>query len=306
MARFLTACLLAHWVEADTLLDDFFCQQYYPHDQQLPPCEAVRAATTANLSRPLPTLELGDKARPALFFVHGWPDSGAEFAAQFGGFCHGPSAKFRCVSATWQNFHPDLPDAAEDQLKLSVTFDKLAATMRAAELVDTTFVIHDWGSFIGYQMLHRYPELMNRTISFDIGSGGHPNVTYQAINVQGFKTQNSALSESSAAYWRAPCVNCAVWRTAWPYVSELSFRGITPFQRPPATKPLLFIWGNMTRGKPRQADSIFFDQDWVKFVESCPHGKVIEGLGDHWIFHENAKFVNSAMAEWLGSLMHSN
>ena len=147
----------------------------------------------------------------------------------------------------------------------------------------------------------RHPELMNRTISFDIGSGGHPNTTYQKVNVEGFKTQNSTLSESSAQWWDAPCVGCATWRTAWPYVTNLSFRGLTPMPTP-NTQPLLFIWGNMTRGKKRGPDSKFFDDDWIKFVKSCPHGKVVEGTGDHWIFHESAKFVNGAMASWLGSL----
>ena len=38
---------------------------------------------------------------------------------------------------------------------------------------DTTLVIHDWGSFLGYQFMHLYPSLMTRVVSFDIGSGGH-------------------------------------------------------------------------------------------------------------------------------------
>jgi pimeloyl-ACP methyl ester carboxylesterase len=236
-----------------------------------------------------------------MFFVHGWPDSGAEFAAQFGHFCFGPDAKYHCVAATWQNFHPDLPDAPEADLDFAITFDKLAATMKECDLLDTTFIIHDWGSFIGYEMLNKYPELMQRTVSFDIGTGGHPNVTYQAVNVQAFQTKNSQLSENSANYWEAPCPHCATWRTAWPYVYNLSMRGVTPMP-PPGDKPLLFMWGNMTRGKPREADSIFFDANWTKFVKSCPHGRVVEGPGDHWMFHESAKFVNDQITDWLESL----
>jgi hypothetical protein len=29
------------------------------------------------------------------------------------------------------------------------------------------------------RLVWQHPELMNRTVSFDIGAGGHPNVTYQ-------------------------------------------------------------------------------------------------------------------------------
>jgi hypothetical protein len=39
-----------------------------PRDDQ------VRAAVVSDLTGPLPTLSLGDPAKPALFFVHGWPD----------------------------------------------------------------------------------------------------------------------------------------------------------------------------------------------------------------------------------------
>jgi hypothetical protein len=45
----------------------------------------------------------------------------------------------------------------------------------------------------------------------------------------------------------------------------------------------------------------FFDQKWVDFVKSCPHGRVVEVLGDHWMFHEAAKFVNEQITNWLGS-----
>jgi pimeloyl-ACP methyl ester carboxylesterase len=40
----------------------------------------------------------------------------------------------------------------------------------------------------------------------------------------------------------------------------------------------------------------------VKFVESTPHGRVVSGTGDHWIFHENPELVNGAMVEWLASV----
>eukprot|EP01048_Picozoa_sp_COSAG05_P018004 COSAG05_NODE_2559_length_2902_cov_2.379101_4_plen_191_part_00 len=160
------------------------------------------------------------------------------------------------------------PDA---DLKLTVQLDKLAATMRAASLIDPTLVIHDCDSVIGQEITHRYPNIMNRTISFDIGTGGPPNVTYQAQNRLAWSEKDSAPSIGSATYWWAPCPACTVWRTTWPYDFALSFRGLVPRKEPIATKPLLFLWGNMTRGKPRGADSKFFDQSWLDFVHSCPH-----------------------------------
>ena len=40
-------------------------------------CGRVRDAIVANHSTPLPTLLLGDPARPPMLFIHGWPDSAA-------------------------------------------------------------------------------------------------------------------------------------------------------------------------------------------------------------------------------------
>ena len=65
----------------DTLLADQFCQLYYPKPDVggFPPCEQVRDKIVSDLSGPLPTLSLGDPSKPGLFFIHGWPDSAAEW-----------------------------------------------------------------------------------------------------------------------------------------------------------------------------------------------------------------------------------
>ena len=42
-----------------------------------PSCEAVRSKVVSNMSRTLPTLELGDPSKKGLFFIHGWPDNAA-------------------------------------------------------------------------------------------------------------------------------------------------------------------------------------------------------------------------------------
>jgi len=81
-------------------------------------------------------------------------------------------------------------------------------------------------------------------------------------------------------------------------------RGLKPNAgngRPPPAVPLLFFWGNMTRGKPRKPDSEFFDAAWLEFIKSTPHGKVVSGKGDHWMFRENPKLVNGEMHKWLAS-----
>ena len=120
-----------------------------------------------------------------------------------------------------------------------------------------------------------------------------------------WKTKDSKYSEGSARYWWAPCVDCAVWRTVWPYVGHVN-HSLSDLVRqngyPPRTFPLLFMWGSMARGQPRGPDSKFFDEAWLDYVRSCPHGRVVEAPGDHWMMHENASFVNHAIEAWIDSL----
>ncbi|KAK3252964.1 hypothetical protein CYMTET_37767 [Cymbomonas tetramitiformis] len=288
----------------DSLLKTVFCQKYFPRTINNPDCELVASQVLANHSRPLPTLELGDPSKPALFFIHGWPDSAAVWAAQFAHFCYDGS--YYCVAATWANFHPDFLDAPDRELTFVSQMAKLAATMRETKMRDTTLVIHDWGAFLGYQMMYRYPELVRRTVAFDIGftcDNCTTNTTYQDVNREAWATHDSMKSESSAEYFSAPCVDCAVWRTTWPYVYPLSSRNFTPAADLGPVKPLMFLWGNETaKGLPRRANTLFFGQSWLDQVNRMPYGKTVEVPSDHWLSFRAAEFVNRAVDDWLRSL----
>eukprot|EP00966_Prymnesium_polylepis_P167491 3872266-Prymnesium_polylepis.1 len=96
----------------DSLLSDYFCQKYY-HGQN--DCAALRSRVVANHTRTVPTLELGDRRKPAMVFLHGWPDSSALWANQFEYFCDG-GGKYYCVAPSWLDFHPDVPPAPASSL----------------------------------------------------------------------------------------------------------------------------------------------------------------------------------------------
>jgi len=297
------AARMASRVKPDTLLEEYFCQLYYPHDhasQGLPACEDVKAAVVSKTDGPLPTLELGDPSRRGLFFLHGWPDSAAEWATQFGGLCFGPTAEYYCVAVTWQNFHPDLPLFPEADLSFVKTIELVKASVEAANLRDPTFVIHDWGAFIGYQFMARYPQLFKRTIAFDIGTGGNASKAYQAVNAQAYHERDTPLTQSIADGASVPCRECARWETAWPYVRDLADAGLE-VKSVPGDKPLLFLFGNET-ADGNNRESFFFDESWVAFVKSTPDGKVVVSRGDHWFLHQHPQFVNAAMSDWLSSL----
>ena len=303
------------------MLDKYFCDIYYPADalqQGLPPCEAVRDATVASHGRALPTLELGDAHKPALVFIHGWPDSAAEFAAQFGGFCYGPSAKYRCVAVTLVNLHPDFPNpclADSGWCSLEWQVELVAATMRDIGLAGTTIVLHDWGCMIGFRLLNKHPGLVARTVAFDVGFGGDAVLVVYAFEAGSwYRDRDTQGARAAAIWWDAPCLECATWRSAWLYcplsasTPNVCGNEVDPFfaaSLPPLTKPLFFIWGNQDPKNaegvhpPRREETKFFNDDWVVHVESTPYGKVLEGPGDHWINHRNPSFSNNAIKTWL-------
>merc|ERR1712129_387464 len=64
-------------------------------------------------------------------------------------------------------------------------------------------------------------------------------------------------------------------------------------------KPLLWFWGNMTRGVPRQRDSMFFDEAWLQAVPAMPRGRVVEAPSDHWMHTRVPRFCNDAIDQWL-------
>jgi pimeloyl-ACP methyl ester carboxylesterase len=203
--------------DQDTILERDFCQKYWAGDQEK--CAAVKAKIVANHSRPLPTLELGDPAQPAMFFLHGWPDNGAEWANLFGAF----GEDYFCVATTMTNFHPDLPMVTDrSQLAFGSEVDKMAAVAKELGLKNITLVAHDWGSAFGYIFAFKYPELISRVVQFDIG-GKQPMPTptwvydYQHVIIKSWDTKSDVMLKPFAS--GVPNPAALKWQIGWPYVA---------------------------------------------------------------------------------------
>merc|ERR1719189_2786017 len=63
--------------------------------------------------------------------------------------------------------------------------------------------------------------------------------------------------------------------------------------------PMIFFWGNMHKGVPRKADTIFFSSEWLAYIKSTPFGEVFELPTDHWAPVRAAAASNIAMDNWL-------
>jgi len=219
----------------DTLLDDYFCQNYYDGGN-MEDCHQLRAKVKYNHTRAVPTLELGDPSKPAMFFLHGWPDSSALWANQFDYFCGSSTSKYFCVAPSWFDYHPDVPAKPRSDLlwdkQIEAFHHALAVEMGLKNL---TVVMFDFGAVVGYQFVYRYPHLVKRVVAMDIGmellgggKGGLPPGTptleeqpaYVQTNIRSFLSQNNTMMRTSPAVIGTPCANCDAIINAnigWPY-----------------------------------------------------------------------------------------
>lgn len=263
----------------DTLLDNDFCKIYYRGSGD---CEQLRRLVRANHSRSLPTLELGDPSKPPMLFFHGWPDTGALWANQFEYFCAPPHGKYFCVAATITNFHPDLPNAPEDELFVDIEVGKWYSVVQEMGLKDLTLVMFDWGASLGYKFTYKHPEVVKNVVALDIGNNpvtppgsktgafGDAQIpwlpVYQQANIWAYRTGNFSIIEPFewgfiATLWRNVKPKFFQTRIGWPYncmvlngtgqvMTERFAPGVPLSQWEfedtptfPSGKPLMFLYG---------------------------------------------------------------
>lgn len=297
----------------DALLAENFCQVYYRGELD---CEVLRSLVKANHSRTLPTLELGDPSKPAMYFLHGWPDNAALWANQFEVFCAPPHGKFYCVAPTWYNFHPQLPTASDELLHWDKQIDAFYAVAQEVGIKDVILVMHDFGASIGYQFVYRYPSLVRRLISMDIGNSPMPRgfvmpndisklSEYQQVNIKAYLTKNDTLMRENSRKHHSPCAECAMIqaRIGWPYYefirtgnNDFHTRlapGIEPDEWKflwtpdfPTHIPMLFLYGRCQTGTGcagcpvetcKRRKYFFFSSYFLDWVYARPgHSDVVE------------------------------
>eukprot|EP00560_Eucampia_antarctica_P002288 CAMPEP_0197833074 /NCGR_PEP_ID=MMETSP1437-20131217/17600_1 /TAXON_ID=49252 ORGANISM="Eucampia antarctica, Strain CCMP1452" /NCGR_SAMPLE_ID=MMETSP1437 /ASSEMBLY_ACC=CAM_ASM_001096 /LENGTH=404 /DNA_ID=CAMNT_0043436873 /DNA_START=37 /DNA_END=1252 /DNA_ORIENTATION=+ len=167
-----TVTFSAHTIQsgdASTILDDQFCQNYFPGGDA-DDCKSLRTEVQTEVRAGVPTLEVGDRSLPAMVFFHGWPDTAAIWAQQFEYFC-GSRAKsttrYFCVAPSNMNFNPDYPLAEKSDLFLDVQVDKFHGALEELKLKDITLVMFDFGSNIGFKFAYRFPTILGRVIVLD-------------------------------------------------------------------------------------------------------------------------------------------
>merc|ERR1719397_671311 len=286
----LTYCSSLLIVFANTLLDDQLCQVYYQNPSGN--CKTLRDAISPK-NYTLPTLELGNKANPAILMLHGWPDTAAVWVMQMEEFCL--KGEYFCVVPSWIDFQPDIAAASESIHFWSNQVEAFRKVVDDAGISNFTLLIHDFGSALGYQFAYLYPEIIWKVISLDIGNDPTngkgivmPTGTsmipylaqYQQNNIMSYLQKNDtamAINMNITLGRTVPCTDCRIapdstgwgYRTGWPYYNFIRDDSPWPTRLAPEVPvsdyefsfipswpkhlPLLFLYGKC-------------EQDFVKCV----------------------------------------
>eukprot|EP00929_Paragymnodinium_shiwhaense_P096144 TRINITY_DN5765_c0_g3_i1.p1 TRINITY_DN5765_c0_g3~~TRINITY_DN5765_c0_g3_i1.p1 ORF type:complete len:352 (+),score=29.57 TRINITY_DN5765_c0_g3_i1:68-1123(+) len=315
----------------DTLLDEQLCQHYYRGTGD---CAVLRAAIQSKVrGTGVPTLELGDSSKPAMVFLHGWPDTAALWANQFEKFCLGESATFFCVAPSWIDFHPDYPRAKLQELLWDVQRDRFHSVIEDLRLTDVTFVIFDFGALVGYQYAWQHPGVVRQVIAMQIGMETTPPERplphegslrelpmYQQNAIRAFKADNDtamAVNLMIELGATSPCDSCRIApgatgvgaRTGWPYYELVRHdeNGDWIDRLAPGVPPSNWKF-SLAPSFPEHVPFLFLwseepcsspsFRDWV---DSRGDGsKAVRLMGtDHWLQARAPKVTNEAMERWL-------
>lgn len=243
---------------------------------------------------------------PILFFIHGWPDTGALFEKQVRFF----SEKYRCVTVTLPGF-----DADGESLDFPELVDQLAFTIRRiqSESKQTTLLVgHDWGAYLTYLLDQKYPELATRLITLDVGAHFKPKNLSHALFMVGYQwwlvaayfvgkvvpPVGTAMSRCFARYAHAPAADSVHSRMNYLYFYFWRARFCKKYQaslprRYKPSKPMLFLYG-------KDKKYAFHSPRWEQIVESAPGSRVvgIEKSG-HWFLFDKPELTNAAIFDWL-------
>ncbi len=177
-----------------------------PDARSAPPAPAAPAAAAPNAARPHAAIEVtystqtvdgvrifyreaGDRSKPTLVLLHGFPAS----SHQFRNLIPALADRFHLIAPDYPGFgHSDAPDP----WTYSYTFDHLASSVDGllAQLGVTRFALYvqDYGAPVGFRIATRHPDAITAIIA--------QNGT---IHADGLSDALAPLQE----YWKAPAEN---------------------------------------------------------------------------------------------------
>lgn len=246
------------------------------------------------------------EGKDTIVMIHGWPDTYRVWDSQVEAL----KDNYRCVRFTLPGYALDKPRKYYDLAAMIEIIDAIVSEVSEGKPV--TLMIHDWGSFFGFQFYMRNKKKVSKIISIDIGDAGSPEYVlsakvkafmfgYQMWLAAAWKIGGALgdkMTRKMAKALNAPgdpetITSAMTYSYYWKWSRALTGRplGHLPID---ITCPLLFVYGKKKPG-------MFHSQPWEEKMDALPGNKVVAFDTRHWVMSEQPEAFNKLAVEWLNS-----
>ena len=140
----------------------------------------------------------GERGRPVLLFLHGFPEGAFIWDGLLAHFSQPVHGGYRCVAPNLRGFAPSSSPADAEAYRAKYLVQDIAALI-AAECTDgaplACLVAHDWGGAVAWNLANQHPELLQRLAIFN---SPHPGAFLREL-------QHSPAQQASSQYMHFLC-----------------------------------------------------------------------------------------------------
>ena len=140
----------------------------------------------------------GERGRPVLLFLHGFPEGAFIWDALLAHFSQPAHGGYRCVAPHLRGFAPSSSPAEAEAYRAKYLVQDIAALI-AAECAEgaplACLVAHDWGGAVAWNLANQHPELLQRLCIFN---APHPGTFLREL-------QHSPAQQAATQYMHFLC-----------------------------------------------------------------------------------------------------
>lgn len=217
----------------------------------------------------------GERGRPVLMFLHGFPEAAFAWDALLAHFAQPAHGGFRCVAPNLRGYEQSSSPAEVEAYRAKHLVQDIAALI-AAECGTqgqlAALVAHDWGGAVAWNLAAERPELLQRLV---IVNSPHPQTYLREL-------QRNPAQQAASAYMNFLCRPDAEQLLAandfarlWPFFDLMGASGEAAMQRAAAA-----LAGDAGRpGDPAQASRLPDGAGWMSEALRTQYRAVWTGDG---------------------------
>lgn len=274
----------------------------------------------------------GQRGRPALVFLHGFPEAAFVWDELLDHFARPENGGYRCIAPNLRGYEKSSQPDDVKAYRAKYLVQDIAALIQAEGAPLECLVAHDWGGAVGWNLANQLPEL---TRKLAIINSPHPGTFLREL-------KSSARQQAASAYMNflirpdaEELLRESDYRRLWAFFTQW---GGAPWLTDAVKQQYREVWDasltgglNYYRASPLRpprpedpaAEAITLPHEmltvelptlvlWGMDDAALPPG-LIDGLGDyiprltlekvagasHWIIHERPQFVAQRLCKFL-------